>query len=283
MPVRWSSAEIEATVAAYFEMLRLELSGVPYVKAEYNERLRRLLDNRSKASVEYKFQNISAVLVNHAQVYVRGYLPAQNYQRALETSVLEWLTGRDDLVEAVNASPILDPPAPRTTPSFGDVLTDAPEPGRAPRAPVQNAPTKIDFVRRDAENRALGLRGEEFVFELGRRRLHDDERRPDLAGRVRWRARDDGDGLGYDISSFERTGGDRLIEVKTTGSGKYFPFALTRNELACSQRNAEVYRLYRLYEFGDRPRLYVLAGALDQACTLTPTQYRASVARGPAG
>ena len=36
---------------------------------------------------------MSAVLVNHDQTYVKGYLPAQNYQAALESAVLEWLEG----------------------------------------------------------------------------------------------------------------------------------------------------------------------------------------------
>ena len=97
---------------------------------------------------------------------------------------------------------------------------------------------KIDFVRLDAENRALGQRGEELAFELEQRRLHDELGRPDLAREVRWVARDEGDGLGYDIHSFEGGGEDRLIEVKTTGQGKYFPFAVTRNELTVSQREA---------------------------------------------
>ena len=50
----WSTEEVEATVAAYFEMLRLELAGLPYVKAEVSERLRKLLDGRSKAAVDLR-------------------------------------------------------------------------------------------------------------------------------------------------------------------------------------------------------------------------------------
>lgn len=119
-------------------------------------------------------------------------------------------------------------------------------------------------------------RGEEFIFELEQRRLHDEERRRDLAKKVRWVARDDGDGLGYDIASFEATGAPRLIEVKTTSAGKYFPFTLSRNELAVSQETSERYHLYRLYEFGKDPRLYVLRGALDQTCLLTPVQFSAA-------
>ena len=121
------------------------------------------------------------------------------------------------------------------------------------------------------------------MFELEQRRLFDDEERADLAKRVRWRARDDGDGLGYDILSFEKDGADRLIEVKTTGAGKYFPFTLTRNELACSRNNHAAFCLYRVFDFGPLPRLYILRGALDEACTLTPTQFRASVSRPASG
>lgn len=276
----WSPEENEATVAAYFAMLRLELAGIPYNKSEHNERLRRLLENRTKQSVEYKFQNISAVLINHDQPYIPGYLPAQNYQRSLETAVLEWVEGSTDLAEVASSQSLLDPAPPGRLPRFSEIVTRPPEPGRAAVPMLSRAPVKIDFVRRDAENRALGTRGEEFVVELERRRLHDEERRPDLARRVVWASRDEGDGLGYDIRSFERDGGRRLIEVKTTGLGKYFPFAVTRNELACSQRVPEQYRLYRVYEFGASPRLYVLPGPLDEACTLSPTVYRASVARG---
>ena len=64
--------------------------------------------------------------------------------------------------------------------------------------------------------------------------------------------------------------------MKTTESGKYFPFTLTRNEIAVSKAEPEKYHLYRLYDFGERPRLFVLEGALDQSCALTPTQFQAA-------
>lgn len=245
MPAAWSIEEIEVTIAEYFAMLRAEIAGNPYKKSFHNERARRQLDERTKASVEFKFQNISAVLVNHGHAYVRGYLPAQNYQAALETSVLEWIAGEVDLAEAVSGSALVNPPDPEVRLSFQDIVVAPPEPKRAARASHGAVPVRVDFVRLDAENRKLGLRGEEFVVELEQRRLHDDERRQDLSRKVRWVARDDGDGLGYDIASFEGNGRPRLIEVKTTASGKYFPFTLTRNELAVSKTEAEKYQLYR--------------------------------------
>ncbi|MEX2270708.1 MAG: DUF3883 domain-containing protein [Vicinamibacterales bacterium] len=277
-PQPWSVPEVEATVAAYFEMLRLELAGIPYQKSDFNSRLRTVLDNRSKAAVEYKFQNISAVLINQGQGYIRGYLPAQNYQRMLETAVLEWLEGADQLVDVIDTSPVLNPPDAAASPAFSALVSSPPERARAAREPQFKA-GRIDFVRRDAENRALGQRGEEFAFDLERQRLHDEAGRPDLARRVRWVARDEGDGLGYDISSFAASGEARLIEVKTTGLGKYFPFALTRNELDCSRRERERYQLYRFFDFGRSTGLYVLDGALDDVCILTPTMFRASAGK----
>ena len=150
---------------------------------------------------------------------------------------------------------------------------------QAPRAWDPNARiVPIDFVRRDAENRRLGLMGEEFVFELERKRLHDDLKRPDLARIVEWTARDRGDGAGYDICSFEFDGRHRYIEVKTTGLAKAFPFVVTANEVACSAALRNEFHLYRLVRFSRTPGLYVLTGTLSDTCRLAPTQYRARFA-----
>ena len=50
----WSREEVEATVGDYFAMLHDELAGLAINKAEHNERLRQLLRNSSKGSVEFK-------------------------------------------------------------------------------------------------------------------------------------------------------------------------------------------------------------------------------------
>jgi len=55
----------------------------------------------------------------------------------------------------------------------------------------------VDFLERDAENRRLGRLGEEWAVEFEARRLHDRERRPDLARQIEWVSDTRGDGLGY--------------------------------------------------------------------------------------
>jgi hypothetical protein len=133
----------------------------------------------------------------------------------------------------------------------------------------------VDFVRRDAENRRLGTLGEEFIFELERRRLHDEARRPDLAKKVEWTARERGDGAGYDIASFNGDGSQRYIEVKTTGLGKSFPFYVSANEVRCFEALGSAFQLCRVFRFWKGPGLFILPGALSQTCALDAVQYQA--------
>jgi hypothetical protein len=127
----------------------------------------------------------------------------------------------------------------------------------------------------------LGRLGEEFVFELERARLRE-EGRDDLARKVDWVAQTVGDGLGYDVLSFdESSGAERLVEVKTTGLGKAFPFYVTATEVRCSEDMPDRFHLYRVFDFASDPRLYVLPGPLRATCRLDPVEYRAAV--GPTG
>ena len=276
----WSREEVEATVGDYFAMLHDELAGLPINKAEHNERLRRLLRNRSKASVEFKHANISAVLTLHGYPYIDGYKPRLNFQALLEQAVLEYLDVHRDFFEPLIAGPVLNPTgSPRAEALEVNRVVEVPPEGmRIPQTVWSPSArlSRFDFVARDAANRDLGRRGEEFVLEFERKRLHDGGRR-DLAQRIEWTAQARGDGAGYDVQSFDADGSARLIEVKTTGLGKYFPFNVTVNEVSCSQARPVEFHLYRVFNFGSDARLYMLAGELSKSCHLDPTQYRAFV------
>jgi hypothetical protein len=92
-------------------------------------------------------------------------------------------------------------------------------------------------------------------------------------------ARTIGDGLGFDVLSFfeDQADAEKLIEVKTTGLGKFFPFYVTATELRCSEDMASRFHLFRVFNFGRKPRLYVLPGPLPTTCLLEPTLFRASI------
>lgn len=75
----WSEDELRAAVEAYLDMLRLENSGAAFSKAEYNRRLRAgPLSKRTEGSVEYRMQNISAVLAGMGRAGIEGYKAAAN-------------------------------------------------------------------------------------------------------------------------------------------------------------------------------------------------------------
>ena len=142
--------------------------------------------------------------------------------------------------------------------------------------------TPLDSAKLDIEHTPVKSRccdcGEEFTVELERKRLKGSGR-DDLAKKVEWVSDTTGDGLGFDVLSFdEADDSERLIEVKTTTMGKYFPFYVTSNAVRCSESMAKQYHLYRLFRFTPRPRLYVLHGALSDLCRLEPVSYRATVA-----
>jgi hypothetical protein len=84
-----------------------------------------------------------------------------------------------------------------------------------------------------------------------------------------------GDGLGYDILSFDADGRERFVEVKTTAFGRETPFFVTRNELEVSRQFATQYRVSRLFSFRRVPMLFELNGALDASCSLEPDSYLA--------
>ncbi len=100
-------------------------------------------------------------------------------------------------------------------------------PQRSTRPQTGRLTCKLDVAGRDERNRSLGKAGEERVL-IHERATLTDAGRQDLAERVRWISQEDGDGAGYDISSFTLDGQSRLIEVKTTNGWERPPFHISK-------------------------------------------------------
>lgn len=267
----WSSIENEATVASYLRMLKLELAGEPYSKSKENELLRPRLSGRTKAAVEYKYQNISAVLLENGWKYVNGYKPAVNVQHELRKEVERRLREDRELDQLMQQHVALDTSG-NTLASTGMVETDPPDallgsPEWNPRG------IKRDYVYRDTQNRLLGFQGELAVLELERRRLIEHGRK-DLAECVEHVAVSVGDGLGYDVASFNDDGSKRLIEVKTTVYARETPFFISSAEVDASSHYDSSYSLYRLFQFGSKAAgWYSLRGPISDSCELRPVNY----------
>ena len=273
----WTREEVEAIVADYLLMLTLELSGQKYSKAEHRRNLQTKMQQRSEGSVEFKHCNISAVMIDLGFPSIRGYQPRGNYQRLL-AEVVEARIGSKPSLDQAALSAVQQPAVVPIQLEFSNVKTEPPR--RQYRAAEAEATylrraVKRDYLEREAHNQSLGLAGEQFVVQFEHWRLNQLGRSK-LADRVDHVSQTKGDGLGYDVLSFEADGRERLIEVKTTSFARETPFFVTKGELALSHEAKDQFRLYRLFEFRQSPRLFELSGALSQHCDLDPITYRAS-------
>jgi len=262
-------------------MLLLELAGQPFNKTAHRRHLQQRLPARSSGSIEFKHANISAVLLEMGYPYIRGYQPRANFQRELLVDVVGRHVQRHRLLDDLTRSAVERPAVVAEHADFERVLTQPPpRPTLAVREPPPKhlqVPVKRDYFAREAQNRSLGEAGELFALKFERWRLVQ-QGVGQLAEQVRHVSVEDGDGLGYDILSFEPDGQERFIEVKTTGFGERTPFYVSANEASFARDQRDRFRLYRLFDFRASPRLFELVGPIEQHCQLDAVTFRASFA-----
>lgn len=276
----WSDGENDLVVADYFAMLTDELARRDYSKAEHNRQLQALLPKRGRGSIEFKHQNVSAVLLGLGQPWILGYKPASRFQNSLIDAVLRWLKERPGWLSPASsdvlAASVAGAVGEQETLWIGPPPTFANEPPPVDPEFMAMIGRKYDVAERDERNRALGRAGEERVLNHERATLRS-AKRDDLAARVRWTAVEDGDGAGYDISSFEPDGRERLIEVKTTNGWERTPFHISRNELAVADERRDAWTLIRLWNFARNAKAFSIRPPLDAHVALTPTSFLASL------
>lgn len=266
----WRIDELDAIVADYFEMLSADISGQKYVKSRHNSALMSRLD-RTRGSIEFKYQNISAVLDELGLPWIPGFLPRRNYQNAIFDAIDRYLSGHPAVIEVASTAPTI-------IAAKLDVFVDAPKlRTREQRMPerLRRLVRKFDPVERDHHNRSLGKAGEAFVIGIEQARLEEADR-DDLARRVRWVSEEDGDGAGYDVLSFDLNGRESLIEVKTTNGAARTPFFLSRNEFETAKECPAAWRIYRVHLFSQNPSIFTIVPPLDMALSLRPESWRAS-------
>jgi len=281
--VDWSRIEVEATVSDYLDMLALELHSTPFNKAEHSRNLLRMLDGRTRAAVERKHQNISAILIELGYPYIDGYKPLGNYQELLREIVEERLLAARNLEQEL-ASLVISPPPPVLRPQdILDIIVPIPVPDRESRTSIYESREasarhfKRNYLEIEARNSALGLAGEQLVMRFEQERL-SRAGEDGLASKIIHISATENDGLGFDVLSYETDGRERLIEVKTTRFGSLTPFFASRNEVEVSDRRDADYQLYRVFKFFEQPKLFMLPGSLRRSYRLDPVNYAARVA-----
>ncbi len=181
----WTDDQNDAIVANYFAMLADDEAGRLYSKAEHNRQLQALID-RPRGSIEYKHQNISAVLKGLGESWINGYKPAFNFQSSLVDAVARWLARHPSWLSPENR--IDQIPSARVRDNL--TLWIGPPPTQSNMPPPDELVymtaivVKFDVAGRDERNRALGRAGEERVLKHERATLTSAGRQ-DLAERVR--------------------------------------------------------------------------------------------------
>ncbi len=274
----WTDEQNDAIVVDYFAMLAEDLAGRPYSKAAHNRTLQAII-GRPRGSIEYKHQNISAVLLGLGETWIDGYKPAFNFQTSLEDAVARWLVAPPGwLAPVANAGAGLAVSGVRedATLWIGPPPThsNAPPPKELEKGDGHRAQ---DLMLRNATPATArsGALAKERILAHERATLMSAGRR-DLARRVEWVTADRGDGAGFDIASFTTEGRERLIEVKTTNGWERTPFHISPNELAVADARRDDWYLVRLFDFARKPRAFELRPPLDAHVALTPTSFQAS-------
>lgn len=273
----WAAVEVLATVVSYFEMLRLEAQQERYNKSEFNTVLRQQLRGRSKASVELKHQNISAVLHGLGLPFISGYKPRGNSQLLLRQEVQRYILDNHDLLKRIVDS--LEEVKTPAHQSFKAVLVEPPPMEAVMRiesgAARVRLPRKVDFAARDESNRKLGRAGEQWAIQFEQQRLIDAGL-GELFSNLEWVSDKLGDGAGFDILSHDGPGQPRYIEVKTTNGSHTSAFIISRNEVEFSKEAGDSFFLYRLFQFRESPALFILRGDVSLRVHLESMDYRAS-------
>jgi len=132
-----------------------------------------------------------------------------------------------------------------------------------------------NYIENEKENKRIGDLGELLVLQ------HEQEKLKELGIRKEpeHKSKSEGDGLGYDILSYNEQGKEIFIEVKTTVRNYDAAFFITRNELVRSKQDSDKFFLYRLYDFDDtnnKAKYYKRQGDLSELC-VNPVLYRAVV------
>jgi hypothetical protein len=270
----WSKKEVELIVAAYFNMLALEIEQKAYNKTAFRQALLPMLSGRSEGSIEFKHQNISAVLANMGLPFIKGYKPRFNYQQILEEEVAKFLQSNRNVYENnfeqfAEAVPVIT----KVKVNFDDIIGDEPETSQVSEHEPSYRPIKTNYLKKEQDNRNLGEQGEELVIAYEKYRLMRVGKEA-LADKIEWISKEKGDGMGYDVLSKNGNGTDRYIEVKTTKLSKETPIYLTKTEVSFATLQKQNFYLYRVYNFDSKPKIFIKNGEYDRYCKLLPESFK---------
>jgi len=145
-------------------------------------------------------------------------------------------------------------------------------------AKLNFTPSIINHIQNNVKNKRIGDLGEIFVYKQEKKYLEENGEQ-NLAKKIEHVAKTKGDGLGYDILSYDLNGDPKYIEVKTTKGNKNSTFFITRNELEKSKIKKDNYFLYRVYNYNEeleKGEILKVKGDLENICNF-PITYKVTL------
>ena len=159
-----------------------------------------------------------------------------------------------------------------------NIATDIPPQQVGKQISSRNNLSSSDIQNQEKLNVIIGDTGEEAVANYEKKQLQKSGKSY-LADCVEVVSKTIGDGLGYDVLSFDQYGNEKFIEVKTTRSDSPTAnFSFTRGELNFLTRNPDtafVYCVFGVNQSNPRLKIYPARQFLNKS--FEPVEYRASV------
>lgn len=161
-------------------------------------------------------------------------------------------------------------------------FTQIPVPSIAHKAKTNSTYVRKDsnHTRREKNKKLIGDIGERIVLTYEKNRLSQLGRQ-DLADKVEHVSKTKGDGLGYDILSYDIINDivtEKYIEVKATTGNSTKPFDISANEVNVSELYPDQYFIYRIFNIHDKMNsasFYVMKGSVRSNFNLEATSYKA--------
>lgn len=186
-----------------------------------------------------------------------GHLSYLTHDRSREKPVyFEWQLLDWELVKDA-----VDPSVIQNLPINNNQDKESHLPGLKPSLPPNQSKAKKQFSRKFSGNlnldssrqKLIGDIGEELVIEFEKQRLIN-EGMGHLAQQIEHSSKQIGDGLGYDIKSFNADGTYRYIEVKTTTQSSAACFYMSLNEWEFAKLHVSSYFIYRVYKLDEQTK-----------------------------
>ncbi|MGN0482332.1 MAG: DUF3883 domain-containing protein [Lachnospiraceae bacterium] len=108
---------------------------------------------------------------------------------------------------------------------------------------------KPDYAKIQKAKNKIGVLGEEIVMDILTREAQNFGRKVPVHA-----AKEEGDGLGYDIRAWDQAGNEIHVEVKTSKDNYADGFEMSYNEIEASKDDKYTYLIYRVYGLNMKTR-----------------------------